>query len=58
MAFFFTDSLATLDALLTRAAPILGSLEVPVWDVVFIAATLAFFAVSVGYVGLCDRLMK
>ena len=27
-------------------------------DVVFVAVTLIFFALSVGYVGLCDRLMK
>jgi hypothetical protein len=27
-------------------------------DVIFVAVTLIFFAVSVGYVGLCDRLMK
>ena len=25
-------------------------------DVVFVAVTLIFFALSVGYVGLCDRL--
>jgi hypothetical protein len=29
-----------------------------VLDVVFVAVTLVFFALSVGYVGLCDRLMK
>ena len=27
-------------------------------DVVFVAVALVFFALSVGYVGLCDRLMK
>ena len=27
-------------------------------DVVFVAVGLAFFALSVGYVSLCDRLMK
>jgi hypothetical protein len=27
-------------------------------DVVFVAVSLVFFAVSVGYVSLCDRLMK
>jgi hypothetical protein len=27
-------------------------------DVVFVAVTLIFFALGVGYVGLCDRLMK
>jgi hypothetical protein len=30
----------------------------PVLDVIFVAVTLAFFALSVGYVGLCDRLGK
>ena len=30
----------------------------PVLDVVFVAVALVFFALSVGYVGLCDRLMK
>ena len=25
-------------------------------DVIFVAVTLIFFAVGVGYVGLCDRL--
>jgi hypothetical protein len=29
-----------------------------VLDVVFIAVSLLFFALSVGYVRLCDRLMK
>jgi hypothetical protein len=29
-----------------------------VLDVAFIALTLAFFAVGIGYVALCDRLMK
>jgi hypothetical protein len=29
-----------------------------VLDVVFVAVALAFFALTVGYVGLCDRLMK
>jgi hypothetical protein len=28
-----------------------------VLDIVFILLTLAFFAVSVGYVAVCDRLM-
>lgn len=27
-------------------------------DIVFVAVSLIFFALSVGYVGLCDRLMK
>ena len=27
-------------------------------DVVFIAVTIAFFIVSIGYVAACDRLMK
>ena len=27
-------------------------------DVVFVAVSLVFFAVSVGHVSLCDRLMK
>jgi hypothetical protein len=27
-------------------------------DVVFIAVSLAFFALSVGYVALCNRLMR
>ena len=27
-------------------------------DVVFVAVTLIFFAIGVGYVGFCDRLMK
>jgi len=29
-----------------------------VLDVVFVAISLLFFALSVGYVALCDRLMK
>jgi hypothetical protein len=29
-----------------------------VLDVLFVALTLLFFIVSVGYVALCDRLMK
>jgi hypothetical protein len=29
-----------------------------VLDVLFIAASVAFFAVSLGYVLVCDRLMK
>jgi hypothetical protein len=29
-----------------------------VLDVLFVALTLLFFVVSVGYVALCDRLMK
>jgi hypothetical protein len=29
-----------------------------VLDMVFVAITLVFFVVSLGYVGLCDRLMK
>jgi hypothetical protein len=29
-----------------------------VLDLSFVALTLVFFAVSVGYVALCDRLMK
>jgi len=27
-------------------------------DILFILATVAFFAVGLGYVALCDRLMK
>ena len=27
-------------------------------DIVFILLTLAFFAVALGYVAVCDRLMK
>jgi hypothetical protein len=27
-------------------------------DIVFVVLTVAFFAVSVGYVAACDRLMK
>jgi hypothetical protein len=27
-------------------------------DLVFVAVSLLFFALSVGYVALCDRLMK
>jgi len=27
-------------------------------DIVFIALTLAFFVVSIGYVAACERLMK
>jgi hypothetical protein len=29
-----------------------------VLDVVYVAVTVAFFAISVGYVALCERLMK
>jgi hypothetical protein len=29
-----------------------------VLDIVFVLLTLAFFAVSIGYVAACDRLMK
>jgi len=29
-----------------------------VLDIVFVLLTLAFFAVSLGYVAACDRLMK
>jgi hypothetical protein len=29
-----------------------------VLDIVFILLTLAFFAVALGYVAVCDRLMK
>jgi hypothetical protein len=29
-----------------------------VLDIVFIVVTIAFFAVSIGYVATCDRLMK
>jgi hypothetical protein len=32
--------------------------EVLVLDVVFVGLTLVFFAVSIGYVAVCDRLMK
>ena len=27
-------------------------------DIIFVAITIAFFAVSAGYVAACDRLMK
>jgi hypothetical protein len=27
-------------------------------DIIFIALTIFFFAVSIGYVAVCDRLMK
>ena len=58
----FTVSLATLDALLTAKGPILDSRtdgrQGPMLDVVFVAVTLIFFALCVGYVGLCDRLGK
>ncbi len=27
-------------------------------DVMFIALTIAFFVISIGYVAVCDRLMK
>ncbi len=27
-------------------------------DIVFVGITLVFFAVSIGYVAVCDRLMK
>ena len=27
-------------------------------DVIFIALTIAFFALGIGYVALCERLMK
>jgi len=30
----------------------------PVLDVIFVATTLAFFVLSIGYVAVCDRLMK
>jgi hypothetical protein len=29
-----------------------------VLDIVFIALTIVFFAASIGYVAVCDRLMK
>jgi hypothetical protein len=29
-----------------------------VLDIVFVALTLLFFVVGIGYVALCDRLMK
>jgi len=29
-----------------------------VLDLVFVAVTILFFAVSIGYVAACDRLMK
>jgi len=29
-----------------------------VLDVIFVATTLAFYVLSVGYVAVCDRLMK
>jgi hypothetical protein len=37
---------------------VLNERQGAVLDVIFVAMTLAFFAVSVGYVALCDRLMK
>jgi hypothetical protein len=27
-------------------------------DIIFVALTVLFFAVAIGYVGACDRLMK
>jgi hypothetical protein len=27
-------------------------------DIIFITVTIAFFAISIGYVAACDRLMK
>jgi len=32
--------------------------EVPVLDLVFVGVSILFFAVSVGYVTACDRLMR
>jgi hypothetical protein len=29
-----------------------------VLDLIFVGLTVAFFAVSIGYVAVCDRLMK
>jgi hypothetical protein len=29
-----------------------------VLDLIFVAVTVAFFIVSIGYVAVCDRLMK
>jgi len=31
---------------------------VAVLDLLFVALTVAFFAVGIGYVAVCDRLMK
>lgn len=36
----------------------LTSREVAVLDVVFVVLSMVFFAVAVGYVAACDRLMK
>jgi hypothetical protein len=33
-------------------------LEALMLDVVFLGLTLLFFAISIGYVAVCDRLMK
>jgi hypothetical protein len=27
-------------------------------DIIFVTVTIAFFAISIGYVAACDRLMK
>jgi hypothetical protein len=59
-----TVSLATLDALHARVVGSSGigvernERQGPVLDVIFVAMTLAFFAVCIGYVALCDRLLK
>jgi hypothetical protein len=61
----FTVSLATLDGLLTPKRPMLemnrdgGSRrkgQAFMLDLVFVVVTVMFFALSVGYVSLCDRL--
>lgn len=31
-------------------------MEVPMWDAVFLASGLAFFAAAIGYTYLCERL--
>jgi hypothetical protein len=35
-----------------------GERQDVVLDIVFVAVSVVFFAVSLGYVALCDRLMK
>jgi len=32
--------------------------QAPVLDLIFVAVTILFFVVSIGYVAACDRLMK
>jgi hypothetical protein len=54
------SSLSTLDERLMAAGSMLeGSIGGHVvLDLMFVAISLLFFAISIGYVALCDRLMK